>query len=162
MIQNNKIAVEILKLPIVAYLKHLKIEVYKNNNKKGEVLDEEEIKRVLKMDIDEFENLEKINEYGFLIKAEDKEQIEEYRSIPEIDLELDKIDRLMSVSNLASKFTNEEIKILDMYYGLSGKRKFFEDIGKEIEMDAGKVKSEIDKLMVKLKYNGKREWINEN
>jgi RNA polymerase primary sigma factor len=162
MIQSNKKVVDELKSPVVTYFKHLKVEVYSNNNKEVEEFDKEDIKKVLNMELEEFENLKKISEYGFLIKEEDKEQLEEYKSIAEIDKELEKIERLMLVSNLANKFTNEEIKMLDMYYGLSGKRKFFEDIGKVMDMDANKVKTEIDKLMVKLKYNGKREWINEN
>ena len=166
MIQSNKSVVEELKSPIIAYFKNMKVEVYKSENK-GTTSDmkevnAEEIKKVLNMDIEEFENLQKINDYGFLIKKEDKEEAEIYRSIPEIDIRLAKVEKLMSVSNLANKFTVTEIKILDLYYGLSGKRKYFEDIGKILDMEPSKVKAEIEKLMIKLKYNGKKEWIDED
>ena len=162
MIQNNKISVDELRSPVIAYFKHMKVEVYKNNNKNVEELDSEDIKKILKMDIEEFENLQKINSYGFLMKVEDKEKVEIYRSISEIDEELSKINRLMAVSNLANKFTIKEIQILDLYYGLSGKRKYVEEIGKFLEREEREIKSELDKLMIKLKYNGKREWIDEN
>ena len=68
----------------------------------------------------------------------------------------------MAVSNLANKFAVTEIEILDLYYGLSGKRKYFEEIGEILDMEPSNVKVEIEKLMIKLKYNGKKEWIDEN
>ena len=34
----------------------------------------QKIKRVLNMGMEEFENLQKINDYGFLIKEEDREE----------------------------------------------------------------------------------------
>lgn len=166
MIQSNKLVVEELKSPIIAYFKNMKVEVYKSENKIADSeIDELEvanIKRVLNMDMEEFENLQKINDYGFLIKEEDREEAEVYKSIAEVDIELTKVEKLMSVSNLANKFKSTEIKILDLYYGLSGKRKYFEEIGEILNMEPSKVKAKIDKLMIKLKYNGKREWIDEN
>lgn len=166
MIQSNKLVVEELKSPIIAYFKNMKVEVYKSENKGAtsdmKEVNKEDIKKVLNMDMEEFENLQKINDYGFLIKKEDKEEAEVYRSIPEIDIRLAKVEKLMSVSNLANKFNVNEIKILDLYYGLSGKRKYFEDIGKILDMEPSKVKAEIEKLMIKLKYNGKKEWIDED
>ncbi|MCS5420363.1 MULTISPECIES: sigma-70 family RNA polymerase sigma factor [Psychrilyobacter] len=166
MIQSNKLIVEELKSPIVAYFKNMKVEVYKSENKiiNSEIKEtyEAEIKRVLNMDMEEFENLQKINEYGFLIKKEDREEAEVYKSIAEIDMELAKVEKLMSVSNLANKFTAAEIKILDLYYGLSGKRKYFEEIGEILDMQPSKVKAEVEKLMIKLKYNGKKVWIDED
>ncbi|OQY42415.1 MAG: hypothetical protein B6227_02120 [Fusobacteriia bacterium 4572_74] len=144
----------------------MKVEIYKSkNNIIGSEMEEvnaEEIKRVLNMDIEEFENLQKINNYGFLIKKEDREEAKVYRSIVEVDIELAKVEKLMSVSNLANKFTVIEIKMLDLYYGLSGKRKYFEEIGEILDMEPSKVKTEIEKLMIKLKYNGKKEWIDED
>jgi RNA polymerase sigma factor (sigma-70 family) len=166
MIQSNKLVVEELKSPVIAYFKNMKVEVYKSENKiidfETEEVDELEVKRVLNMDMEEFENLQKINSYGFLIKKEESEEAEVYKSIAEIDMELAKIEKLMSVSNLANKFTSIEIKILDLYYGLSGKRKYFEEIGEILDTQPSKVKAEVEKLMIKLKYNGKREWIDEN
>lgn len=166
MIQSNKEIVEELKSPVVAYFKNMKVEVYKSQNKiinsEMKEVNSEEIKKVLNMEIEEFENLQKINDYGFLIKKEDKEEAEVYKSIGEIDMELEKLEKLMAVSNLANKFTSTEIKILDLYYGLSGKRKYFEEIGEILDMQPSKVKSEIEKLMIKLKYNGKKVWIDEN
>ncbi|MGB6129775.1 MAG: sigma-70 family RNA polymerase sigma factor [Psychrilyobacter sp.] len=166
MIQSNKLVVEELKSPIIAYFKNMKVEVYKSENKgvssDMKETNAEDIKKVLNMDIEEFENLQKINDYGFLIKKEDKEEAEVYRSIPEIDIRLAKVEKLMSVSNLANKFTVTEIKILDLFYGLSGKRKYFEEIGEILDMKPSKVKAEVEKLMIKLKYNGKKEWIDEN
>ena len=166
MIQSNKLVVEELKSPIIAYFKNMKVEIYKSkNNIIGSEMEEvnaEEIKRVLNMDIEEFENLQKINNYGFLIKKEDREEAKVYRSIVEVDIELAKVEKLMSVSNLANKFTVIEIKMLDLYYGLSGKRKYFEEIGEILDMEPSKVKTEIEKLMIKLKYNGKKEWIDED
>lgn len=166
MVQSNKLVVEELKSPVIAYFKNMKVELYKAENKAGDSemkeVNAEEIKKVLNMDIEEFENLQKINDYGFLIKKEDREEAEVYKSIAEVDMELAKVEELMSVSNLANKFTSTEIKILDLYYGLSGKRKYFEEIGKILDMEPSKVKTEIEKLMIKLKYNGKKEWIYEN
>lgn len=166
MIQSNKLVVEELKSPIIAYFKNMKVEVYQSENKTGDSeikeVNAEEIKRVLNMDMEEFENLQKISEYGFLIKKEDKEEAEVYKSIAEVDMELAKVEKLMSVSNLANKFTVTEIKILDLYYGLSGKRKYFEEIGEILDMEPSKAKAEVEKLMIKLKYNGKKEWIDEN
>ena len=37
-----------------------------------------------------------------------------------------------------------------------------EEIGKIVDIEPSKVKLKIDKLMIKLKYNGKKEWIDEN
>jgi RNA polymerase sigma factor (sigma-70 family) len=166
MIQSNKLVIEELKSPIIAYFKNMKVDVYKSENKIiDSEIDESEvanIKRVLNMDMEEFENLQKINDYGFLIKEEDREEAEVYKSIAEVDMELAKVEKLMSVSNLANKFTSAEIKILDLYYGLSGKRQYFEEIGEILDMEPSKVKAKIDKLMIKLKYNGNKEWINEN
>lgn len=166
MVQSNKLVVEELKSPVIAYFKNMKVELYKSENKAGDSemkeVNAEEIKKVLNMDIEEFENLQKINDYGFLIKKEDREEAEVYKSIAQVDMELAKVEELMSVSNLANKFTSTEIKILDLYYGLSGKRKYFEEIGKILDMEPSKVKTEIEKLMIKLKYNGKKEWIYEN
>ena len=166
MIQSNKLVVEELKSPIMTYLKNMKVEIYKSKNKINNLeINESEIeniKKVLNMDIEEFENLQKINDYGFLIKEEDKEDAKVYNSIVEVDIELEKIEKIMLVSNLANKFTVEEIKILDLYYGLSGKRQYFEEIGKILDIEPSKVKLKIDKLMIKLKYNGKKEWIDEN
>ena len=166
MIQSNKLVVEELKSPIMTYLKNMKVEIYKSENKINNLeIDESEIeniKKVLNMDIEEFENLQKINDYGFLIKEEDKEDAKVYNSIVEVDIELKRIEKIMSVSNLANKFTVKEIEILDLYYGLSGKRQYFEEIGKILDIEPSKVKLKIDKLMIKLKYNGKKEWIDEN
>lgn len=166
MIQSNKLVIEELKSPIIAYFKNMKVEVYQSENKTGDSeikeVNVEEIKRVLNMDMEEFENLQKISDYGFLIKKEDKEEAEVYKSIAEVDIELAKVEKLMSVSNLANKFTSIEIEMLDLYYGLSGKRKYFEEIGNILGMDPSKVKSIVEKLMIKLKYNGKKEWIDEN
>jgi len=166
MVQSNKLVVEELKSPVIAYFKNMKVELYKAENKavdsEMKEVNAEEIKKVLNMDIEEFENLQKINDYGFLIKKEDREEAEVYKSIAEVDMELAKVEELMSVSNLANKFTSTEIKILDLYYGLSGKRKYFEEISKILDMEPSKVKTEIEKLMIKLKYNGKKEWIYEN
>ena len=166
MIQSNKLVVEELKSPIMTYLKNMKVEIYKSENKINNLeIDESEIeniKKVLNMNIEEFENLQKINDYGFLIKEEDKEDAKVYNSIVEVDIELKRIEKIMLVSNLANKFTAEEIKILDLYYGLSGKRQYFEEIGKILDIEPSKVKLKIDKLMIKLKYNGKKEWIDEN
>ena len=166
MIQSNKLVVEELKSPIMTYLKNMKVEIYKSENKINNLeIDESEIeniKKVLNMNIEEFENLQKINDYGFLIKEEDKEDAKVYNSIVEVDIELKRIEKIMSVSNLANKFTVKEIKILDLYYGLSGKRQYFEEIGKILDIEPSKVKLKIDKLMIKLKYNGKKEWIDEN
>jgi len=166
MIQSNKFVVEELKSPIITYLKNMKIEIYKSENKiensEMKETNEQEIKRVLNMDMEEFENLQKINDYGFLMKEEDKEEAEVYKSIAEVNIELEKLEKLMSVSNLANKFTETDIKILDMYYGFSGKRKYFEEIGEKLDMKPSDVKVEIEKLMIKLKYNGKKEWIDEN
>ncbi len=166
MIQSNKLVVEELKSPVIAYFKNMKVELYKSENKVADSemkeVNSEEIKRVLNMEIEEFDNLQKINDYGFLIKKEDREEAEVYRSIAEVDMELAKVEKLMSVSNLANKFTSTEIKILDLYYGLSGKRKYFEEIGEILGMKPSEVKAEIEKLMIKLKYNGKKEWIDED
>jgi len=166
MIQSNKLVVEELKSPIMTYLKNMKVEIYKSKNKINNLeINESEIeniKKVLNMDIEEFENLQKINDYGFLIKEEDKEDAKVYNSIVEVDIELKRIEKIMSVSNLANKFTVKEIEILDLYYGLSGKRQYFEEIGKILDIEPSKVKLKIDKLMIKLKYNGKKEWIDEN
>lgn len=166
MIQSNKLVVEELKSPVIAYFKNMKVEVYKSENKavdsEMKEVNAEEIKKVLNMDMEEFENLQKISDYGFLIKEEDREEAEVYKSIAEVDMELAKVEKLMSVSNLANKFKVKEIKILDLYYGLSGKRKYFEEIGKILDMEPSKVKADIEKLMIKLKYNGKKEWIDEN
>jgi len=166
MIQSNKLVVEELKSPIITYFKNMKVDIYKSENK---IIDSEidelevtNIKRVLNMGMEEFENLQKINDYGFLIKEEDREEAEVYKSIAEVDMELAKVEKLMLVSNLANKFTLTEIKILDLYYGLSGKRQYFEDIGKILDMEPSKVKAKIEELMIKLKYNGKKEWIDEN
>ncbi|MEI6856778.1 sigma-70 family RNA polymerase sigma factor [Psychrilyobacter sp.] len=165
-IQSNKLVIEELKSPVIAYFKNMKVEVYKSENKITDLeIDESEaakIKRVLNMGMEEFENLQKINDYGFLIKEEDREEAKVYKSIAEVDMELVKVEKLMSVSNLANKFTSAEIKILDLYYGLSGKRKYFEEIGEILDMDPSKVKAEIEKLMIKLKCNGKKAWIDEN
>jgi len=166
MIQSNKLVVEELKSPIMTYLKNMKVEIYKSKNKINNLeINESEIeniKKVLNMDIEEFENLQKINDYGFLIKEEDKEDAKVYNSIVEVDIELKRIEKIMSVSNLANKFTVKEIEILDLYYGISGKRQYFEEIGKILDIEPSKVKLKIDKLMIKLKYNGKKEWIDEN
>ncbi|UUV19156.1 sigma-70 family RNA polymerase sigma factor [Fusobacteria bacterium ZRK30] len=166
MIQSNKLVVEELKSPVIAYFKNMKVEVYKSENKavdsEMKEVNAEEIKKILNMDMEEFENLQKISDYGFLIKEEDREEAEVYKSIAEVDMELAKVEKLMSVSNLANKFKVKEIKILDLYYGLSGKRKYFEEIGKILDMEPSKVKTEVEKLMIKLKYNGKKEWIDEN
>jgi len=159
MINSNKGVVEELKNPIITYFKHLKIELYKKNN---EELDPVELEKELGICMEEFENLEKINSYGFLIGEEDRRKIKEYKNIAEIDSELEKLEKLMSVSNLANKFTTREIEMLELYYGLNGKRKFFEEIGKIFDISPENVKEEINKLTIKLKYDGKREWIDEN
>ena len=159
MINSNKGVVEELKNPIITYFKHLKIELYKENN---EELDPVELEKELGICMEEFENLEKINSYGFLIGEEDRRKIKEYKNIAEIDSELEKLEKLMSVSNLANKFTTREIEMLELYYGLNGKRKFFEEIGKIFDISPENVKEEINKLTIKLKYDGKREWIDEN
>jgi len=159
MINSNKGVVEELKNPIITYFKHLKIELYKENN---EELDPVEVEKELGISMEEFENLEKINSYGFLIGEEDRRKIKEYKNIAEIDSELEKLEKLMSVSNLANKFTTREIEMLELYYGLNGKRKFFEEIGKIFDISPENVKEEINKLTIKLKYDGKREWIDEN
>ena len=159
MINSNKGVVEELKNPIITYFKHLKIELYKENN---EELDPVEVEKELGICMEEFENLEKINSYGFLIGEEDRRKIKEYKNIAEIDSELEKLEKLMSVSNLANKFTTREIEMLELYYGLNGKRKFFEEIGKIFDISPENVKEEINKLTIKLKYDGKREWIDEN
>ncbi len=165
MVKSNKAGILELKESIITYLQYLKVELYQktlNENQKTSILDEKDLEKTLGITLEEFEKLERMNNYGILIKEEDKEKLRGYTTIIDIDFELKKLEKIMTVSNLANKFTNEDIKILDLYYGLSEKRKYFEDIAKVLGLKSEEVKARIDKLMIKLKYNGKRVWIDEN
>jgi hypothetical protein len=169
MIANNKTMVDDLKIPIILYLKHLKIKIFKGytedlHEHSHSHHDPEKIKKVLNMSLEEFSNIENLLKNGFLIKEDPEEEALniKYDTIDAVDKELNNIEQLMCVSNLNNKFNSKEIQILDHYFGLSGKRKYLDDISKIINIPMEELKNLLEKLVIKLKYNGKREWNNEN
>ncbi|MCK5779795.1 MAG: hypothetical protein KAH04_02185 [Psychrilyobacter sp.] len=159
-IQSTKTSMEELKLAIITYLKNEKVEIYKARN--SGVFDEKDMEEKLGITLEEYKNLQKIDGYGFIIGETDKESLEGNKTIEEVDKEIARIEKTMLVSNIVNKFSKEEIKIIEMFYGLSGKRKYHGEIAIEFDKDIELVEEQFKNIMIKLKYNGSREWINEN
>lgn len=160
MIQSNKISIEELKLAIITYLKNEKVEMYKAVNK--DEFDKEQMEKELGITYDEYETLQRIDNYGFIIGKDDRKSLEGNKTIEEVDREIARIEKTMVVSNVVNKFGKEEIKIIEMFYGLTGKRKYYSDIATELDKKVEQVEEQLKSIMTKLKYNGKREWIDEN
>lgn len=158
MILANKENIEKLSGPLEMYFNSEKINLYMKENPRKEI-DYKDIHEKLGFTQEEFENIEKASSYGFIVKDEERKKGKKYKNILEIDEEIEKVKKNMSVSNLSHKFSEDEIKIATLFYGLDGKRKYHEEISELFGISVKEVKERIGKIVEKLRIDGERCWI---